>query len=107
MARCGVLDVSRDERGYTPRGRTLRFDEQPQLRRTSGQGRTNASGQPFDGGGRSDRGAFRGRASLGIQKIGTVEKFNVHSGQAVVIDRPNIDTEHIIPKKFLKGTART
>ena len=36
-----------------------------------------------------------------------MEKFNVHSGQAVAIDRPNIDTDQIIPKQFLKRIERT
>jgi 3-isopropylmalate/(R)-2-methylmalate dehydratase small subunit len=36
-----------------------------------------------------------------------MERFTVHSGQAVPIDRPNIDTDQIIPKQFLKRIERT
>ena len=36
-----------------------------------------------------------------------MEKFTVHSGRAVAIDRPNIDTDQIIPKQFLKRIERT
>ena len=36
-----------------------------------------------------------------------MEKFQKHSGQTVAIDRPNIDTDQIIPKQFLKRIERT
>jgi 3-isopropylmalate/(R)-2-methylmalate dehydratase small subunit len=36
-----------------------------------------------------------------------VEKFTVHSGKPVVIDRANIDTDQIIPKQFLKRIERS
>jgi 3-isopropylmalate/(R)-2-methylmalate dehydratase small subunit len=37
----------------------------------------------------------------------TVEAFTVHDGLAVPLDRPNIDTDQIIPKQFLKRIERT
>ena len=36
-----------------------------------------------------------------------MEKFQKHSGQTVAIDRPNIDTDQIIPKQFLKRIERS
>ena len=36
-----------------------------------------------------------------------MEKFTVHSGKPVVIDRANIDTDQIIPKQFLKRIERS
>lgn len=36
-----------------------------------------------------------------------MEAFVKHTGTAVVIDRPNIDTDQIIPKQFLKRIERT
>jgi 3-isopropylmalate/(R)-2-methylmalate dehydratase small subunit len=35
------------------------------------------------------------------------EPLRRHSGTCVVLDRPNVDTDQIIPKQFLAGTART
>ncbi len=36
-----------------------------------------------------------------------MEPFTVHEGLAVPLDRPNIDTDQIIPKQFLKRIERT
>jgi len=36
-----------------------------------------------------------------------VEKFTLHSGMTVAIDRANIDTDQIIPKQFLKRIERS
>jgi len=36
-----------------------------------------------------------------------VEKFTLHTGKPVAIDRANIDTDQIIPKQFLKRVERT
>ncbi|HEX2640546.1 MAG TPA: 3-isopropylmalate dehydratase small subunit, partial [Pyrinomonadaceae bacterium] len=36
-----------------------------------------------------------------------MEKFTQHSGQAVAIERSNIDTDQIIPTQFLKRIERT
>src|ERR1044071_2491984 len=33
--------------------------------------------------------------------------FRIHTGLAVPLDRPNIDTDQIIPKQFLKRIERT
>jgi 3-isopropylmalate/(R)-2-methylmalate dehydratase small subunit len=36
-----------------------------------------------------------------------MEPFTVHTGIAVPLDRPNVDTDQIIPKQFLKRIERT
>lgn len=36
-----------------------------------------------------------------------MEKFTIHTGTAVAVDRANIDTDQIIPKQFLKRVERT
>src|SRR5947209_18201567 len=36
-----------------------------------------------------------------------MEPFTVHTGLVVPLDRPNIDTDQIIPKQFLKRIERT
>jgi 3-isopropylmalate/(R)-2-methylmalate dehydratase small subunit len=36
-----------------------------------------------------------------------MEAFTVHTGIAVPLDRPNVDTDQIIPKQFLKRIERT
>jgi 3-isopropylmalate/(R)-2-methylmalate dehydratase small subunit len=36
-----------------------------------------------------------------------MDAFTVHRGRVAVIDRPNIDTDQIIPKQFLKSIERT
>src|SRR5512139_1894656 len=35
------------------------------------------------------------------------QPFTQHTGTAVIIDRPNIDTDQIIPKQFLKRIERS
>ncbi|MDF2626594.1 MAG: 3-isopropylmalate dehydratase small subunit [Symbiobacteriaceae bacterium] len=36
-----------------------------------------------------------------------MERFLVHSGTVVPLDRANVDTDQLTPKEFLKGTERT
>ncbi len=36
-----------------------------------------------------------------------VEKFNIHTGLVAPLDRPNVDTDAIIPKQFMKSISRT
>src|SRR5579864_9121140 len=36
-----------------------------------------------------------------------MQPFTVHTGIAVPLDRPNVDTDQIIPKQFLKRIERT
>src|ERR1051325_231611 len=37
----------------------------------------------------------------------TMIPFKVHTGLVAPLDRPNVDTDQIIPKQFLKRVART
>lgn len=36
-----------------------------------------------------------------------MEKFNVHKGKVIPLDRANVDTDAIIPKQYLKSILRT
>src|SRR5256885_15306947 len=36
-----------------------------------------------------------------------MKSFRIHTGLAVPLDRPNVDTDQIIPKQFLKRVERT
>jgi 3-isopropylmalate/(R)-2-methylmalate dehydratase small subunit len=36
-----------------------------------------------------------------------MEAFRIHTGLAIPLDRPNVDTDQIIPKQFLKRVERT
>ena len=36
-----------------------------------------------------------------------MEKFTVHTGLVVPLDRANVDTDAIIPKQFLKSIKKT
>jgi 3-isopropylmalate/(R)-2-methylmalate dehydratase small subunit len=36
-----------------------------------------------------------------------MEKFNVHTGKVIPLDRANVDTDAIIPKQYLKSILRT
>src|ERR1017187_2146434 len=66
MARIGMLDVPGHESRHFATGRALRFDQQPQFRRTAGAWRTDAFSQSHDGGGRGDCGTFHGRKELAV-----------------------------------------
>src|SRR6185436_12935813 len=35
-----------------------------------------------------------------------MKPFRIHTGKVVVLDRPNVDTDQIIPKQFLKRVER-
>jgi len=36
-----------------------------------------------------------------------MNSFHIHTGRVAVLDRPNVDTDQIIPKQFLKRVERT
>ena len=36
-----------------------------------------------------------------------MNSFRIHTGRVAVLDRPNVDTDQIIPKQFLKRVERT
>jgi len=39
--------------------------------------------------------------------VSAMEKFTVHTGIVVPLDRGNVDTDQIIPKQFLKSIKKT
>src|SRR6266853_508550 len=99
MARSRMLDVRRDERRPRRAWRTLRLDVQPQLRRPPGQGRAHPSDEPRDGGGRRHRGQAHRCPPIGDEAV--MEPFLRLDAAAVPIGVPNIDTDQIIPARFL------
>src|SRR5207244_9132882 len=81
-------------------GRALRLDLEPQLRGPAGRGRADASAEPGDGGGRRGRGALHRRSGARMRALRLV------TGSVAVLDRPDVDTDQIIPKQFLKRIER-
>ena len=105
VARRGLLDVPRDEPRHPRAGRALRLDVEPQLRGAAGTRRPHAPRQPGDGGGGGDRGPLRRRPRVGSGA--SVKAFRSLTARAAVLDRPDVDTDQIIPKQFLKRIERT
>jgi 3-isopropylmalate dehydratase len=86
-------------------GRALRFDLEPELRGAAGaRGRTHLV-SPVMAACRSDRRPLRRRPRLG--RSGGVKAFHSATSSAAVLDRPDVDTDQIIPKQFLKRIERT
>ncbi len=88
-------------------GPALRRHQQPQLRRTPGQGRPHAPGQSGHGRRRRRRRTLHRRSRLAIQGSRKMKPLRVHKGIAVPMHKINIDTDQIIPKQFLKRIERT
>ena len=102
-----MLDVPRDERRYFATRRALRFNQQSQLRRTSGTRRSHAPCQSNDGRCGGDNRTLYRRERLGVQVTRAMKPFRKHTGHVVPLDRANVDTDQIIPKQFLKRIERT
>src|SRR5439155_11641662 len=79
---------------------------QPELRRAPGAGRADSPRQPADGRrGRCRRTLRRrSRARPGSRRMKPVRRI---SGRVAVLDRPDVDTDQIMPKQFLKRVERT
>ena len=103
VAARGLLDVPRHEPRHPPAGRALRVDVEPQLRRPPGRGRAHASRQPGRRRRDRDRRPLRRRARAGAG----VKAFRKVTSHAVALDRPDVDTDQIIPKQFLKRIERS
>src|SRR5256885_865542 len=103
MARVGMFDVSGDEPGHPGVRRALRLNQQPQLRRAPGPRRAHTARQSGNGGGGGHRRAFCRRKGVELQ----VNPYRTHTGRVAALDRPNVDTDQIIPKQFLKRVERT
>src|SRR5438094_964951 len=106
MAPRRLFDVPRDEPGHPGTWRAVRIHVEPKLRRPPRTRRANPSGQSGDGGGCGARGPFRRhpRTRTGGDRV---KAFRVVEGRAAVLDRPDVDTDQIIPKQFLKRIERT
>src|SRR3954454_6931394 len=105
MAPRRLFDVPRHEPRHPSAGRALRIDVEPQLRGPPGRGRTYASAQPGDGGRRRGDGTLRGRPGARGAEI-QLRPLRSVSGTVAVLDRPDVDTDQIIPKQFLKRIER-
>src|SRR5581483_7341797 len=103
VARAGVLDVHRDERRPAAARPVGGEHEQPQLRRPPGSGWPHVPRQPPDrrGGG----GGGRHRRSAGAVAM-TLRPFRRLESRTVVLPQADIDTDQIIPARYLKGTTR-
>jgi hypothetical protein len=91
--------------GDRPRARALRGEhEQPQLRGPAGPGRAHAPGQPPH---RRRRRRHRPRHRRARADEVEMDPFRVLTGRTVVLPMDDVDTDQIIPARFLKGTTRT
>src|SRR6185503_9780584 len=107
VAARGVLDVPRHEPRRPPTRGAVRIDVEPQLRGPAGAGGPHAPRQPADGGrGRAAR-PFRRRPDARPRAGGGVKPVRVARGRVAILDRPDVDTDQIIPKQFLKRIERT
>src|SRR5690242_8749147 len=105
MGRVRLLDVRRHQRRSGGAGRALRLDHQPQLPRPAGTGSANAPDVARDGGrGRGQR-ASRRRASTARWPEGiAMDKFTKITGPACPINQTNLNTDQILPARYLKWT---
>ena len=104
VAGAGLLDVHRHERRPHRAGPVLRLHLQPELRGPAGGGRPDAAGQPGHGGGGG--GGRRGGRSQVLRGGQAVNPIRVIESRTVVLPRENIDTDQIIPARFLKVTDK-
>jgi 3-isopropylmalate dehydratase, small subunit len=99
--RAGLLDVPRDEPGHPSPGERCASTSNRNFEGRQGAGGTHALAVARDGRcGRGDRALHR-RAGAGVNPLPRVE------GRVAVLDRPDVDTDQIIPKQFLKRIERS
>ena len=106
MGRLGLLNVCGYQRRHCPHGRALRVDDQPQLSRSTGSWRTHAPDVAGDGRG-SRRERPLGRRAPAPRRAGRLEsapmdKFIRLTAKACSLDLPNVNTDQILPARFLK-----
>src|SRR4249920_919020 len=106
MARIGLFDVHWHEWRYRRRRRVQPQYQQPQLRRPSGEGRTYLAGQSCHR--RRYSGPWTRNGSQGdvVVSDATPGAFRVIRSRTVVLPNTNIDTDQIIPARFLTTTTR-
>src|SRR4051794_35542707 len=87
-------------------GRIQRFDKQSQLRRSAGQGWTNLPREPAYC--RCDRyhGSRDRRPHDARKELTAMEKFTKFSSRLAPLPIDNIDTDQIIPARFLKTISK-
>ncbi len=120
VARVRVFDVHRDERRPAPPRGVFGEHEQSQLRGTSGKGgahvpRFSAHRRRL-GGGRVCGGSPRASLQLGPRRAGrggwggamnSRAPFTRLSARTAVVNRDDVDTDQIIPARFLKTTDKS
>src|SRR6185437_902772 len=106
MARVGLLDVPRHERGPGAEGAIRRQHQQPQLRRPARCRRKDAAGEPADGSClcRPWMHYRSPRADVGAVAVEPIK--TLHS-RTVVLPASDVDTDQIIPARFLTTTTRS
>ncbi len=100
VARSWLLDVHRHERRPARARAVFREHQQPQLRRPPGPGRTHLPGLAAHGGRRGGHRTRHRRPHAGRSR--TMNRFSRVRSRVVVLPINNIDTDQIIPARFLK-----
>ena len=103
----GLLDVPGHEPGHPAARRALRLDLQPQLRGAAGPGRPHPPGQPGDGRRRRHRRPLRRHPRLEAGRTKHGQASRRIRGNAVPLNRTDVDTDQIIPAEYLKRIERT
>jgi hypothetical protein len=123
VARGGLQHVPRHESRHACPRRTVRLDEQPQLRGPTGEGGPHPPRVTGDGC-RGGRGwALRRHPAWRYLSLSSARSRSLpddrspppdgvraavaHTGNVAALDRANVDTDQIIPKQFLKRIERT
>src|SRR6185437_4481774 len=109
VARARLQHVPRHEPRHPATRRTLRLDLEPQLRRPPRPRWPHPSGQSRDGRrSRHHRTLHRhSKVEAERRRLTLMEPINILTSKAVPLPLPNIDTDQIIPKQFLKRIERT
>src|SRR5258708_29753584 len=83
-----MLDVPGDEHRHPGAGRAVRFDVEPQLRRTAGIGRPDPPDEPADGRGGGGDGARRRREGAVVDAVAAVARLCVETRSGPAFDSP-------------------
>src|ERR1019366_6564676 len=107
MARSLLLHVPRHESGQAHTWAALREHLEPQFRGAARHRRPDAPGFAGDGGGRGGNRPLRRRAAIRLIGGDEMDKFTTLTGVAAPMPMQNIDTDKVIPARFLKTIKRT
>ena len=102
-----LLDVSRNESRRPRARRAVRLDVQPEFRGPPGTWRPHTPRQSGDGRRRRAARPLRRHAHPGVRDGAGMKAISKVEARVAVLDRPDVDTDQIIPKQFLKRIERT